>query len=407
MGIRTTTCCIVGGGPAGVLLAYLLSSRGIKTTLLEAHKDFNREFRGDTFHASSIEVIDQLGLMPQLESLLQAKIPHLGMTTVSGRSLVMGDFSKMKSPFPFVGVVPQSEFLDMMVKEANAHKSFELEMEARAKELIEDEGAICGVRYQKEGNMHEIHADLVVGADGRASKIRRVAGLELMPGDAPPMDVVWFKIPRQPEDAQIIEGVEIRIGQGEMLVLVNRGNEWQGGLVIMKKGFSALRKGGIEGLHKTLRYLLPQAFQGREKIIENWKQVSVLSVQVGRLDRWYKKGLLLIGDAAHVMSPIGGVGINYAMQDAVATANCLFQPLLDRTLTERDLKAVQERRKVPTIVMQKIQAVIQNKIIKAALNAGQEFSMPWPMRLIGSVPGLNHLPARMLAYGLRPERVIK
>jgi 2-polyprenyl-6-methoxyphenol hydroxylase-like FAD-dependent oxidoreductase len=403
--VQTVSCCVVGGGPAGVLLAYLLARNGIKTLLLESQKNFNRDFRGDTFHASSLEIIDQLGLLPKLEHLIRAKLPRLTMTTPSGKSVVMGNFDRMKSKFPYVAIVPQSDFLDAMVAEAQNFPSFQIEMEANAQELIEENGRIVGLRYKKQGEIHEVRSDLVVAADGRGSRLRKAAGIDLIPGEAPPMDVVWFRLPAEPSDLGQVEGVEIRMVRGHLLILVHRGDTWQGGLVILKGGFHDLREAGLPALQASIKEMLPDFLKERVSHINDWKEVSLLSVQVGRVKKWFRPGLLLIGDAAHVMSPVGGVGINYAIQDAVAAHNLLSGPLQQGTLSETDLAAVQTRRERATRVMQRIQTTAQNKIIAAALNSEKEFALPLPLRVLGVLPGLNHLPAHMLAYGLQPERV--
>lgn len=388
-----------------MLLAYLLSRRGIGTVLLESHKDFAREFRGDTFHASSLEVMDQLGLSEAMAPLVQARLPELKMVAENGQQIVMGRFGALRCRHPYVAVVSQAAFLDFLAAQARAFPAFHLEMEANVQELIEEGGRVRGVRYQKKGEWHEVRADLVVAADGRGSRLRKAAGLELKPGEAPPMDIVWFRLPREDGDAAFEAGVEIRIGGRGMAIVVDRGENWQGGLVVAKGGFHEVRQAGLEAFQQALASLLPPFLRGRVAAIDAWTKISVLAVQVGRVERWWRPGLLLIGDAAHVMSPVGGVGINYAMQDAVAAANLLAGPLAAGTLRDEDLAAVQRRREWPTRVIQKFQTLVQNRIIKAALQEGAGFQMPLPVRLLQGIPVLNRLPARFLAYGVRPERI--
>jgi 2-polyprenyl-6-methoxyphenol hydroxylase-like FAD-dependent oxidoreductase len=388
-----------------MLLAYLLSRRGIGTVLLESHKDFAREFRGDTFHASSLDVMDQLGLSEPMASLVQARLPELKMVAENGREIVMGRFGALRCRHPYVGVVSQAAFLDFLAAQARAFPAFHLEMEANAQELIEEGGRVRGVRYQKKGEWQEVRADLVVAADGRGSRLRKAAGLELVPGEAPPMDIVWFRLPREDGDAAFEAGVEIRIGGRGMAIVVDRGENWQGGLVVAKGGFHEIRQAGLEAFQQALASLLPPFLRGRVGAIDAWTKISILAVQVGRVERWWRPGLLLIGDAAHVMSPVGGVGINYAMQDAVAAANLLAGPLAAGTLRDGDLAAVQRRREWPTRVIQKFQTLVQNRIIRAALQEGAGFRMPLPARLLQGIPVLNRLPARFLAYGVRPERI--
>lgn len=402
----SASCCVVSGGPAGVLLSYLLARRGIRTTLLESHADFAREFRGDTFHASSMEIMDQLGLMQKVKALVRARIPTLKMAIDDKPPSIMGDFRKLKSPFPYVAVISQADFLDMLVSEAKKFLAFQVKMQANAQALIEENNRVLGVRYQQDGNLHDLRADLVVAADGRGSRMRRAAGWKLIPGKAPAMDVIWFRLPHEARDAELEEGVAIRISSGgHMLVLIDRGDSWQGGFVVMKRGLKELRDQGLEVFQAELKKLLPDFLRSRVEGLDDWNKKSVLAVQVGHLEKWFKPGLLLIGDAAHVMSPVGGVGINYAIQDAVAAHNLLAGPLASGTLTEDNLAAVQRRRERAVRVMQNIQTLIQNKLIKAALVPAIEFELPFALRLATKVPATNRVLAWMLAYGLRNERI--
>lgn len=399
-----TSCCVVGGGPAGMVLAYLLAMDGVDVTLLESHANFEREFRGDTFHASSMDLIDDLGLLDKLNPLILSRLSQLAFTTQSGKSLTMAKFSGMKSRFPYVAIVPQAEFLTMLSEEAKNFPSFKIQMQANVQSLIEENGKIVGVHYKKDGQIHELRADLVVAADGRASRLRKKAGIELKI-EAPPMDVLWFRLPHQTGDDQQKDGVEIRIGSGTMMVLLGRGDYWQCGFIILKGAYHDIRTAGLEKFHQEIRELLPDFLHDRIKQIDDWKKIAVLAVQVGRVEKWHRPGLLLIGDAAHVMSPIGGVGINYAIQDAVAAYNYLSHPLSSGSINDEDLAAVQKRREWPTKVIQGIQTMAQKRIVKAALQTNKEFSFPLPLRIISKLPLLNKLPAWILAYGIRHETI--
>lgn len=385
-----------------MILAYLLAKEGVEVTLLESHNDFAREFRGDTFHASSMELISALGLMDKLKPLIHSKLTQLGFITQSGRFLTMANFEKMNSRFPYVAVVPQSEFLTMLSEEAKAIPSFNLQMGANVQDLVENNGKIIGVRYKKDNCSHELLTDLVVAADGRASRMRKKASIELKTS-APPMDVMWFRLPRENSDTDHKDDIEIRIGQGSLMVLLGRQDYWQCGHVVLKGAYHEIRQAGLDKYREDLTSLLPDFLHNRIDNIDDWKKVAILAVQVGRVEKWHRPGLLLIGDAAHVMSPIGGVGINYAIQDAVAAYNCLCQPLKTGTLTEHDLDNVQNRREWPTKIMQGIQTMAQQRIVKAALQSNGEFSLPLPLRIISKIPLLNKLPARLLAYGIRHE----
>lgn len=385
-------------------LAYLLARDGIDTTLLELHKDFARDFRGDTFHASSMELVEDLGLLDNLEPMIHARLTRLHFTTQSGREATMASFEGIGSKYPYVAIVPQADFLNMLAEEAGKFPSFKLMMQATGQDLIEESGKVVGIRYQKDGQSHELRADLVVGADGRGSGLRKKAGFELVTS-APSMDVVWFRLPREAGDPPEKSGVEIRIGKGTMMVQVSRGSDWQLGYIIVKGSFNELRQAGIEEFHRRLRELLPPFMHGRVAALDAWNKVAVLAVQVGRIPCWHKPGLLLIGDAAHVMSPIGGVGINYAIQDAIAAYNLLSLPLQSHAVTDQDLAAVQQRREWPTRVMQGIQSMAQKYIVKSALDASEEFQFPLPMRMISRIPLLRNIPASILAYGVRHERI--
>lgn len=403
--VESTTCCVVGGGPAGVVLAYLLARDGLNVTLLESHKDFDREFRGDTFHANSMELVEDIGLMPQVDEIIRSRLKTLSFTSEDGREIPFANFSRLNSKYPYVAVISQAEFLDLLVNEAKKFPGFRVIMQAVAQELIEEGGRVAGVRYSHAGQQHELRAPLVVGADGRGSKIRAKANIELE-SNAPMMDIVWFRFDRKPDEPNV-DGVEIKIRGGNMMVQVSRGDSWQFGLVILKGGGHNLREAGLGAFQETIRPLIFDFLKDRVTELDAWNKTTTLSVQVGRVKKWYKPGLLLIGDAAHVMSPIGGVGINYAIQDAVAAFNLLSRPLKTGNLTVEDLAAVQERREKPTAFMQKVQTGAQEYIVKRALDPSKKFNMPLPLRIISKIPILRGLPPKIFAYGIRPERVQK
>ena len=404
--VSRTTCCVVGGGPAGVVLALLLARKGVDVTLLEAHNDFDREFRGDTIHASVMEIMDQLGLADRLLELRHTKVRGLTVQTHKGPFTPV-DFSRLKTRFPYMTVMPQTSFLEFVAAEASRYLNFRLVMGARVREMVEDDGEIRGVRYEDEdGEKHEVRATLTVGADGRGSRVRRLAGFEPK-GTSPPLDVLWFKLPKEEHDAE--EGWVARFGAGRVAILIDRFDYWQAGYVLPKGTYRELRAAGIETLRRSFTSSLPE-FVDRIGHLEDWRQVSFLSVESNRCERWHRPGLLLIGDAAHVMSPIGGVGINYAIQDAVAAANVLAVPLEEsqsrlENLDHRHLAAVQRRREWPTKLIQGGQALIQNKALAQALESDESFAPPAIVRLLLRLPVLRALPARLIGFGLWPSRL--
>ena len=406
-GILRTTCCVVGGGPGGAVLALLLARKGVDVTLLEAHPDFDREFRGDTLHPSVMEIMDELGLADELLKLRHSKVETFSLQTASGPFTPV-NLSRLRTRFPYITLMPQTSFLEFITKEASRHSNFRLVMGARVRELIEEDGVVRGVRYEdRSGEQHEVRAVLTVGADGRGSRVRRLAGFEPVK-TSPPMDVLWFKLPREEGDP---DGIVGRIGRGRIAVMLDRADYWQAGYVIPKGTFPELRHAGMEELRRRFAELVPE-FAGRLAHLTDWKQVSLLSVESSRCERWYKNGLLLIGDAAHVMSPVGGVGINYAIQDAVSAANLLSGPLQESQdrlvdLDVRYLQAVQLRRELPTRAIQSAQSLMQRRVLAVALDSDEPFKPPLAMRLFLRVPLLRDLPARMVAFGLWPSRVKK
>ncbi|MBD2627407.1 FAD-dependent oxidoreductase [Trichormus variabilis] len=393
--IITTDCCIVGGGPAGVVLSLLLARQGISVMLLEAHKDFDRDFRGDTIHPSVMQIMEELGLSDRILQLPHTKMHRLQIQTPQD-TVTLADFSHLKTRYPYIMMLPQVKFLEFITQEAQKYPNFHLVMGANVQELIAENGVIQGVRYRGQGGWHEVRAILTIGADGRHSRLRQLGGFESIETSSP-MDVLWFRLPRQSEE---IAGGMGRFAAGHIVVMLNRGEEWQIAYVIPKGGYQKLRTAGLEALRKSIVEIIPE-LNNRIQNLQDWSQVAFLSVESSRVQRWYLPGLLLIGDAAHVMSPVGGVGINYAIQDAVVTANLLSKSLKQRHIEVSDLAQVQQRRELPTRLIQAFQSFIQKQIFAPILTENQTFKPPWLLRL----PILRDLPARLIALGVFPVHV--
>jgi 2-polyprenyl-6-methoxyphenol hydroxylase-like FAD-dependent oxidoreductase len=391
----------VGGGPAGAVLALLLARKGVRVTLLEAHEDFDRDFRGDTLHPSVLELMDELGLAERLHRLPHSKI-HTGTITTDEGPTVLADFRRLKTRYPYIMMLPQKDFLAFVVEEAKRYASFELLMGARAEGLIEEGGVVRGVRYEDGGGEHDLRAALTIGADGRGSRVRHLGGFEQLK-TSPPMDVLWFRVPRLQGDP---EGGVAYFRGGVGLVMLNRGSQWQIAHLILKGGFRDVRAAGVEALRDKLKATAPE-YAERFDVLHEWKQVSMLSVESSRVKQWHKPGLLLVGDAAHIMSPVGGVGINYAIQDAVVAANVLAEPLKRGALTERHLREVQRQREWPTRLIQALQTRIQKRVIAAALDPRIKFRVPLILRLLLRIPGLRTLPARVIGLGFKRVHVKK
>jgi 2-polyprenyl-6-methoxyphenol hydroxylase-like FAD-dependent oxidoreductase len=339
---QQTTCCVVGGGPGGMMLALLLARQRVPVTLLEQHKDFDRDFRGDTIHPSTLELLDQIGLADELHKLHHAKIygPTLRLANINFSPI---DFRRLKTRFPYIFLVPQARFLDFLAAEASKYPDFRLVMGANVEQLIEEDGQIRGVRYLAADGMHEVRASLIVGADGRFSKVRHLAGFQPINTSAP-MDILWFRLPHIPGDLPEAEGRVLGgIGIGRILVVFDRFDYWQVAFVFPKGQYRNLRDAGLESFRRAIVEIEP-SFTEHVKTITDWHQCSLLSVESRRCPRWFKPGLTLIGDAAHVMSPIGGVGINYAIQDAVVATNLLAAPLKAGRLQVADLAKLQRER---------------------------------------------------------------
>jgi 2-polyprenyl-6-methoxyphenol hydroxylase-like FAD-dependent oxidoreductase len=399
--VQEVDCCVVGGGPGGAVLSLLLARSRLRVLLLEAHEDFDRDFRGDTLHPSVLELMDELGLAERLLELRHSKIQTFSFMTPDG-AVKLADFRRLKTRFPFIMMVPQARFLELLTAEASAFPSFRLRMGASAQELIEENGVVRGVRYHSHDGWHEVRASLVVGADGRSSRIRRMAGIVPVK-TSPPMDVIWFRLPRLEADG---EGAMGRFGRGHIMVMLDRLDEWQIAYVILKGSLQEVREEGLEAFRRSITELAPE-LKDRVAHLQDWKQVAVLAVESSRVPRWYKPGLLLIGDAAHVMSPVGGVGINYAIQDGVAAANLLIGPLKRGAVLLSDLAAVQRRRELPTRIIQRVQTLVQKNVIAAGLDPTRPFRLPLIVRLILRVPFLRNIPARLIGYGFWPVHLKK
>jgi 2-polyprenyl-6-methoxyphenol hydroxylase-like FAD-dependent oxidoreductase len=383
-----------------MVLALLLARQGVPVLLLEAHADFDRDFRGDTLHPSILGVLDEIGLADRQLELPHAKVRSATVPTAGQGPLI--DFGCLKTRFPFIAMMPQSRFLDFITAEAQRYPSFTLVMGANVQELIEERGVVEGVRYQGRDGWHDVRAQFTVGADGRFSKVRKLAGLAAIT-TSPPMDVLWLRVSKRPEE---VGGIMGRFGSGAMLVELDRGAQWQLGYVIRKGSYKQVQAAGIEALRQSIAALDP-ALADRVHEIQDWKQVSLLSVAADRLKRWYKPGLLLIGDAAHVMSPAGGNGINYAIMDAVATANLLTEPLKAGRVTTGDLARVQRRRELPTRIIQAIISGVQDRVINRALDPGTAFQLPLLLRLplLRNLPLVRELPVRLVGFGIRREHI--
>lgn len=394
-----TTCVIAGGGPAGMMMGLLLARSGVDVVVLEKHADFLRDFRGDTIHPSTLDVMHELGLLDEF-----LRRPHDELREIEvrvGREQArLADFRHVPTRCKFLVMMPQWDFLDFLAGHARKLPSFQLVMQAEAAALIQENGRVAGVRARTPDGELEVRAALVVGADGRHSTIRAQAGLEPLDLGAP-MDVLWMRVSRLPTDPPDLFG---QVDAGRMLVMIARGDYWQCALLIPKGSDAAVRARGIGALHESLLGLSPWLGE-RVRELAGWDQVKLLSVTVDRLRDWAKPGVLCIGDAAHAMSPIGGVGINLAVQDAVAAARLLARPLRDHRLALSDLLRVQQRREWPTKVVQAMQLTIQDRLIAPTLAATGPVRMPLFMRLFGRFALLRRIPAWFIGVGVRPEHV--
>ena len=394
-----TRCCIAGGGPAGMMLGVLLARAGVDVLVLEKHADFLRDFRGDTVHPSTLELMHELGW---LESFLQR--PHQELREIGGyvgdERVLVADFSHLPTRCRFVAFMPQWDFLDFLAERARRYPTFHLEMEAEVVDLLVGEDTVAGVTAKTPRGPLEIRAPLTIGADGRHSVVRERAGLRVDELGVP-IDVLWMRLSRRAHDPGQTFGY---LRAGHVLVMLDRGAYWQCAFVIPKGGYDELRRQGLPSLRDTIAAMVP-FLRDRVGELADWDAVQLLTVKIDRLREWQRPGLLCIGDAAHAMSPIGGVGINLAVQDAVAAANLLFEPLRRGSVTTDDLRTVQRRREFPTRATQRVQVLVQDRVLGRVLGGGAFPKLPLAARLLRDHPILRRIPARMIGVGFRPEHV--
>ncbi len=429
--IIQTRCCITGAGPAGMMLGFLLARAGVDVVVLEKHADFLRDFRGDTIHPSTLEVMHELGLLAEF-----LKRPHQEATELTGiigeTEVKVADFTHLPTHCKFIAFMPQWDFLNFLVEQGRRFPTFHVQMQAEVGELIREPPAekgtvpffsatseallpaekgdgprrfsdgerIVGVRAATPDGPLEVRAELVVGADGRHSTVRRQARLEVQDLGAP-IDVLWLRISRKASDRRNPLG---RFDRGRVFIMLDRGDYWQCAYVIHKGGFDEVRQRGIEALRADIAAIAP-FFADRVDELRDWNEVHLLTVAVDRLRQWCRPGLLCIGDAAHAMSPVGGVGINLAIQDAVAAANILAEPLREQRVTLADLQKVQRRREMPTRWTQSFQVFVHERVLSRVLASEKLIEPPWPIRLLTWLPALRRLSARLIGIGLRPEHV--
>jgi 2-polyprenyl-6-methoxyphenol hydroxylase-like FAD-dependent oxidoreductase len=395
----TTKCCIVGGGPAGMMMGYLLARAGIDVVVLEKHADFLRDFRGDTIHPSTLELMNELGLLDAFLRLPHRRVERL-VSEIGNNRVTVAEFTRLSTTCKFLVFMPQWDFLDFLADRGRRYAPFHLMTRTEATDLIDEGGRIVGVRGNGEAGAVEIRADVTIGADGRHSTVRERAGFKVDDLGAP-MDVLWTRLSRRADDYAEAFG---RFEAGGILVMIDRGDYWQCAYVIRKGSADELMKRDIDDFRHTILMMAPWLGDRIEEV-KSWDDVKLLTVALDRLPRWYRPGLLCIGDAAHAMSPIGGVGINLAIQDAVAAANVLAEPLRAGRVEESHLLRIQTRRMWPTRVIQAIQRFIQNRVISRVLAGNATPKPPAATKLLEWFPALRGIPARVIGIGVRPEHV--
>jgi 2-polyprenyl-6-methoxyphenol hydroxylase-like FAD-dependent oxidoreductase len=393
-------CCVVGGGPAGMMLGLLLARVGVEVIVLEKHKDFLRDFRGDTIHPSTLELMHELGLLEEFLSRPHQQLRQI-QAHFGSEKITIADFSHLPTHCKFIAFMPQWDFLNFISEHAHRYASFSLRMEAAVNDLLFENERVIGVRAATPQGIVEVRTDLVVGADGRSSTVRDLAGLEVVDLGAP-IDVLWFGLSKRDGDPEQSFGY---VGAGQFMVLLARGAYWQCGYVIRKGGFDETRERGLEKLRAHISRCVP-FLNNRVEELKDWESVKLLTVKVDRLRQWCREGLLCIGDSAHAMSPVGGVGINLAIQDAVATANILGQALREGRVELNDVRAVQHRREWPAHLTQRVQIFMHEHFLERIFNAREQTTPPMPARLLERFAVLRRIPARMIGIGFRPEHVL-
>ena len=393
------TCCIAGGGPAGMMLGFLLARAGVRVMVLEKHADFLRDFRGDTIHPSTLEVMRELGLLERFLSIPHDEIDRL-TGLVGDDRITIANFAHVPTRCKFIALMPQWDFLNFIANHAKRYSAFDLRVRTEVNGLIEEKGRVVGVRANGPDGSLEIRADLVAACDGRHSTLREQAGLQVDEFGVP-IDVLWFRVSRRPSDTTETFG---HLEAGRMMVMLNRRDYWQCAYVIPKGGIESIKQKELQFFRESVVAMAP-FLHDRIAEIRSWDDIKLLTVAVDRLRQWYRPGLICIGDAAHAMSPIGGVGINLAVQDAVAAANILAKPLREGGLTETALRDIQERRAFPTRVTQRLQVLIQSNVINPVLKSAQRPKAPLAAKLLRWFPVLQRIPARLVGVGIRPEHV--
>ena len=393
-----SACIVAGGGPAGVMLGFLLARAGVDVIVMEKHADFFRDFRGDTIHPSTLQLMHELGLLDAFLKLPHQEAHHFGLNL--GGTVIGADFTELPTVCKYIALMPQWDFLNFLAGQGKRYPGFRLLMSTEVTDLIEEDDRVVGVRATGPDGDVEARAPLVAGTDGRHSTTRDRAGFEVESLGAP-MDVLWMRLPRKPEEA---DEPALIAAAGRILVLINRGDYWQCAYLIPKGGYDELKTKGLAAFRGELAAIAPFS-SDRIDTLQDWDQIKLLTVAVDRLRQWYRPGLLCIGDAAHAMSPIGGVGVNLAVQDAVATANLLAAPLKAGTVQLSDLDAVQDRRAFPARMTQRFQILAQDNIIQQALDKQADFHPPLLARIGGRIPTVQRLMGRLIGLGVRPEHI--
>ena len=393
-------CCVVGGGPAGMMLGYLLGRAGVKTLVLEKHADFLRDFRGDTVHPSTLMIMQELGLIEDFLQLPHSEIRALSVE-IGATRLKVADFARVSAPYRFVALMPQWDFLNFLADKGRRFPALQVRMSTQVTSLIQADGRVTGVKVATQDNSLEVRADLVIGCDGRSSTVRAASGLVVQDLGSP-IDVLWFRLSKKAGDPEQVLG---RVGADTMIVTIDRTDYWQCAFVIGKGGIGSIQAKGLEAFKAAIAHGA-RFLSDRVDELRSFDDIKLLSVSVDRLTTWSKPGLLCIGDAAHAMSPVGGVGINLAIQDAVATANLLAMKLRAGTVRDGDLDAVRQRRLFPAKVIQGLQVAVHNRVLKPVVSGAERtLKVPWPMKVLDGNAWLRRWPAQFLGMGVRPEHV--